>query len=173
MSYATSIGDCVCRVRADQEGAIEELYDRSFSYLRSFYLRKVKDLYLFEDLFHETFITALERLVSLNREEAYFAWITTIFRHKLINFKVIKTNSFLTGGKISPIAVTRDIAEFDSNELASHIMGKLAPKDREILALCYCDGLSYLEIKSQLRVPIGTVKRRIHTAKQRAAKIPY
>ncbi len=46
-------------------------------------------------------------------------------------------------------------------------MAELKPLDREALLAFYIQGESLIEIAERLAVPIGTVKRRLHTARKR------
>ena len=46
-------------------------------------------------------------------------------------------------------------------------MGRLKTLDRETLVAFYIRGLSLVEIAEELEVPLGTVKRRLHTARKR------
>src|SRR5439155_8161459 len=46
-------------------------------------------------------------------------------------------------------------------------LGRLKSLDREALDAFYIRGHSLLEIAEQLGVPLGTVKRRLHTARKR------
>jgi RNA polymerase sigma-70 factor (ECF subfamily) len=46
-------------------------------------------------------------------------------------------------------------------------LGQLKPLDREALDAFYIRGHSLVEIAELLEVPIGTVKRRLHTARKR------
>jgi RNA polymerase sigma-70 factor (ECF subfamily) len=46
-------------------------------------------------------------------------------------------------------------------------LGHLRPLDREVLEAFYLEGRSLQEISSDLDAPLGTVKRRLHTARQR------
>ena len=46
-------------------------------------------------------------------------------------------------------------------------LGQLKPLDRAVLEAFYLRGLSLREISEEFDVPLGTVKRRLHTARQR------
>jgi RNA polymerase sigma-70 factor (ECF subfamily) len=46
-------------------------------------------------------------------------------------------------------------------------MGRLRALDRETLIAFYVRGLSLVEIAEELMAPLGTIKRRLHTARKR------
>src|SRR5208283_1958238 len=47
------------------------------------------------------------------------------------------------------------------------VIASLKPMDREVLRLFYYYDASLKEMRTELEVPIGTVKRRLHTARER------
>ena len=58
----------------------------------------------------------------------------------------------------------------ESGELGQSIgkaLGKLVPLDRAVLILREVQGLPYAEIARILDVPLGTVKARLHRARER------
>jgi RNA polymerase sigma-70 factor (ECF subfamily) len=48
-------------------------------------------------------------------------------------------------------------------------LGRLRDLDRQTLEAFYIDGKSIVEIADQLEAPVGTIKRRLHVARQRLA----
>jgi RNA polymerase sigma-70 factor (ECF subfamily) len=69
-----------------------------------------------------------------------------------------------SGHRVDPLdeLIRRERAEQLWDALA-----QLKPMDREVLVAFYIQGQSLLEIAEQFDVPIGTVKRRLHTARKR------
>jgi RNA polymerase sigma-70 factor (ECF subfamily) len=62
------------------------------------------------------------------------------------------------------------LAELIARERAHRLweaLAELKPLDREALLAFYIQGESLLAIAERLEVPIGTVKRRLHTARKR------
>ena len=55
----------------------------------------------------------------------------------------------------------------DELVMIREVVARLDDDDREIVTLFYMEGCSYQEIASALDVPLGTVKSRLHYAKER------
>ena len=49
-------------------------------------------------------------------------------------------------------------------------LAALPDKLRLPLVLCYCEGMTYAEIAAMLRLPVATVRGRIHRAKKELRK---
>jgi RNA polymerase sigma-70 factor (ECF subfamily) len=64
-----------------------------------------------------------------------------------------------------PDPEARLLAEADREEVAAAIR-RLSPAHREVLDLCFVQGLSYQEIADVLGAPLGTVKSRLNHAKR-------
>ncbi|MBM7790017.1 RNA polymerase sigma factor [Tenggerimyces flavus] len=54
-----------------------------------------------------------------------------------------------------------------------HEIGKLPGSQRDVLALCVWDGLSYAEAAIALAVPVGTVRSRLARARARLAEVDH
>ncbi len=66
-----------------------------------------------------------------------------------------------------PIDATTEI-EFSSDEAGyiDEALNSLAPEQREALTLRFVEGMSYEDIAAVVGCPLGTIRSRIHYAKQ-------
>ena len=64
-----------------------------------------------------------------------------------------------------PMPEEQVLARADADELARKI-GQLVPIHREVLVLCFVNGLTYDEIAQVVGIPEGTVKSRLSNAKR-------
>jgi RNA polymerase sigma-70 factor (ECF subfamily) len=120
------------------------------------------------DVVQETWIGAIRGLRGL-RDPAHFpAWIYGIATRKCAD--TIRTNTRRrrldaraaadeTGGQAASPALDNQI------DLAAAI-GRLAPTDRAVVHLFYREDLKVEEIASALGIPAGTVKSRLHHARE-------
>ena len=119
-----------------------------------------------EDLIQDIFLTAYLKYEKLQKKESFKPWILSIARNRCLDyfrkqaqFQEIPLDdvpeSKLSFGRIGPVLPSP----------VEETMDLLTDKDREILRLFYWQGLSLLEISKMLRIPVGTVKSRLHTAK--------
>ena len=61
-----------------------------------------------------------------------------------------------------PSADGDDPADTDRGAIVVGALGRLAPRDRELVRLRYVEDLQYSVIADQLSLPLGTVKVRLH-----------
>lgn len=128
-----------------------------------------------EDVLQEVAITACEKFSQLNNKEAFQAWILNIARNKCNDYFRRKAKELeipleevpeqeLTYGRHG-VTVTDTVRE---------TLSTLADKDKQILYLYFWKELPQAEIAKRLNIPVGTVKSRLHTAKQNfKKKYPY
>ncbi len=128
-----------------------------------------------DDILQEVYFTAYQKFPQLENKEAFKAWILCIAKNKCNDY-------FRTHSKFSTISL--DLAPqnqltytrfgFAERNIVSETLHQLSAKDKEILSLYYFSELSQSEIAKKLHIPIGTVKSRLHTAKQNfKMKYPY
>ena len=123
----------------------------------------LRDDYACEDALQETALKAWEKRDSL-REPRYFrTWVTRICinacrdiqrqGHRIVHLEDIAEP------RVSPPDPALDLA-----------LAALPDKLRLPLVLCYCEGMTYAEIATTLRLPLATVRGRIHRAKKELRK---
>ena len=128
-----------------------------------------------DDVLQEVFLSACQSFPQLRSRDAFKAWIISIARNKCNDY-------FRRKAAQCEISI-EDIAELafaDSRHGVSLVsavrdaLDLLGDQDRQILYLYYWKELPQTEIAARLNIPLGTVKSRLHTAKQRfKANYPY
>lgn len=119
------------------------------------------------DVLQEIYLTAYRKYSQLKKTQSFRAWIIEIarnkcndyFRKKAIQFEIPVdelNETELSDGRhgVSEVYTVREI------------LGLLGDKDKQILYLYYWKDIPQAEIAKRLNIPIGTVKSRLHTAKQ-------
>ena len=128
-----------------------------------------------DDILQEIFFTAFQKFPQLIKKDSFKAWIISIARNKCNDYyrkKALQyeipidelTESELSDGRhgISVITTVRETLDL------------LGDKDKQILYLYFWKELPQAEIAKRLNIPVGTVKSRLHTAKQNfKARYPY
>ncbi len=121
-----------------------------------------------DDVFQEVCLTACQRFDQLKHQDAFKSWMLSIARNKCTDYFRRKAGrpevsldelpeQVLSGGRYSA-------PEYSA---VSETLELLDERDREILDLCFWEELPQVEIAKRLNIPLGTVKSRLHTAKQR------
>jgi len=120
-----------------------------------------------DDVLQEVFLTAYQKFPQLKNRNAFKAWIISIARNKCNDY-------FRKKAALCEISM-EDLTEkelSDSRYGVSAVdtvrgtLRLLGDKDKQILYLYYWKEMPQSEIAKQLNIPVGTVKSRLHTAKQ-------
>jgi RNA polymerase sigma-70 factor (ECF subfamily) len=163
--------ELVARVRRRDAAAFELLYDR---YGRSVYAMAAHllDPLRAEEVVQEVFLQLWRKANQFDpTRSAFRTWFMAIAHHQVLHE--------LSGrGRGQRIAVAGDIDRIlaataddtidveeqawrrERGETARRALGSLPAEQRQVLVLAYFGGLSQSAIADQLRLPLGTVKKR-------------
>ena len=151
--------------------------------------RLVRDVDLVADISQETFLRAWRGLASFRGESAFYTWLYRIAVNSakralegLRRDPVVTESSLVRGGDeedqepLSERAAPSDGVTPESllagKELSAAVQAAVAalPEDfRRALELREVEGLTYEEIAQALACPVGTVRSRIHRAREAVA----
>ncbi len=121
-----------------------------------------------EDILQDVCLTATLKFDALRSSAAFKAWLIGIAKHKCMDYyrrKAANLNISLDSLSESALCVGRlGIAE---HNVVRDTMKTLDSKENRILYLYFFKNLSQETISKQLGIPIGTVKSRLHYAKEK------
>ena len=128
-----------------------------------------------DDVLQEVYLTAYQKFVQLKNKESFKAWIISIARNKCNDYFRSVAMQFEI-----PLEELTERQQADSRHGTAEIsmvrdtIELLGDKDKQILYLFFWKEMPQAEIAKRLDIPIGTVKSRLHTAKQNfKSKYPY
>ena len=128
-----------------------------------------------DDVLQEVYLSAYHNFSGLKNKDAFKPWIISIARNKCNDYFRAKAAQMeisieelsqqeLSAGRLG-ISVVHTVRE---------TLDRLGDKDKQILYLYFWKELPQAEIAKLLDIPVGTVKSRLHTAKQHFKnKYPY
>ena len=128
-----------------------------------------------DDVLQEVYLSAYRKFPQLKNKDAFKPWIISIARNKCNDYFRDKAAQMeisieelsqqeLSAGRLG-ISVVHTVRE---------TLDRLGDKDKQILYLYFWKELPQTEIAKLLDIPVGTVKSRLHTAKQHFKnKYPY
>ena len=128
-----------------------------------------------DDVLQEVYLSAYRNFFVLKNKDAFKPWIISIARNKCNDYFRAKAAQMeisieelsqqeLSAGRFG-ISVVHTVRE---------TLDRLGDKDKQILYLYFWKELPQNEIAKMLDIPVGTVKSRLHTAKQHFKnKYPY
>lgn len=128
-----------------------------------------------EDVLQEVAITACEKFSQLKNKEAFQAWILGIARNKCNDYFRRKAKELeIPSEEVPEQELTYGRHGVTVTDTVRETLSSLADKDKQILYLYFWKELPQAEIAKRLDIPVGTVKSRLHTAKQNFKKqYPY
>jgi RNA polymerase sigma-70 factor (ECF subfamily) len=166
-------------VRAAQSGdreAFGELFLRCERLVYATALGRLGDHAEAQELCQEVFIQAMSKIGQLREPQAVAGWLASITHRMAINRAVRRR----------PIAsAERDVIEAAAVETRTPLAAALASEaerevragldrlgdlDRDTLEAFYVRGRSLVEMSDEFRSPVGTIKRRLHVARNRLKK---
>ncbi len=125
------------------------------------------------ELSQDVFIHVMQRIGQLREPERFAGWLRQVVARMAIN-RVTR--------RVPPLSVEDEVLDsrgywdaepvdmMITHERAERVresLGNLRQIDREALTSFYINGQSLSEIAERLNAPIGTIKRRLHTARKR------
>lgn len=128
-----------------------------------------------DDVLQEVYLTAYQKFPQLKNKDSFKPWIISIARNKCNDFfrkMAIRLELPIDEWKEIQLSDSRHgVTEKNAVRETIELLGN---KDKQILYLYFWKEFSQAEIAKKLQIPIGTVKSRLHTAKQNFKnKYPY
>lgn len=166
----TDDADLVQRVGAGDRRAMRALYDRYQQAVFAFAHARCGQADLASDCVHDTMLDVWRGAARFSGKSSVKTWLFAIARNKLVD--ILRKR-----GRLSFVEEVEDrpdeapnpeaaaIAASDGARLHRCLEG-LAPAQRAAIRLAFLEDLTYPEIAEIERTPVGTIKSRIHHAKQ-------
>jgi RNA polymerase sigma-70 factor (ECF subfamily) len=162
--------ELVERARGGEREAFGFLYRRHQAYVYRFARAMTGSAALAEDIVQEAFLALMR---DLDRYDASRAGLRTYLFGIARNLARYKTRSLRRLISLDQVeeAVGREdpAAALSSNEETRHLrrcLGALPARYREVIILCDLQELDYAETAVVLKVPIGTVRSRLHRGRR-------
>lgn len=170
------------RYRSGQTEAFRTLIERHHNELLAFLYRLVGDRQAAEDVFQEAWVQVHLSAETFDRERTFRPWLFTIAANKGRDYLRKKgrrqtvdlsapvrqdssgTSTFIDLMEVDVPAPDASMQGQERDEMVQRAIQDMSPQLREILLLAYFQRLSYAQIAEDLRIPLGTVKSRLHAA---------
>lgn len=118
-----------------------------------------------EDVLQETRLAAFRSFGSLREQQNFRAWIIGIARRKCADYYRSRKPE-VPLDELPEDALTQSLHGLVYTSPVRETLEELSDRDKEILRLFYFEDLPQEKIAAMLGIPVGTVKSRLHTAKQ-------
>ncbi len=118
-----------------------------------------------EDVLQETRLAAFRAFGALRDRQNFRAWIVEIARRKCADYYRGRKPE-IPLDELPENTLTQSLHGLTYSSPVRETLDELSDRDREILRLFYFEDLPQERIAAMLGIPVGTVKSRLHTAKQ-------
>ena len=172
--------------RKGETATFRTLIERHHEELVRFLIRLLGDRQAAEDVFQDTFLQVHQSAGTFDTSRRFRPWLFTIAANKGRDYlrkknrrQEVDLNAPVSrggGGDDGRSTTYVDLMEIDipgpsarmteaeRDLLVQRALDALPYSLREILLLAYFQRLSYAQIAEELRIPLGTVKSRLHAA---------
>lgn len=120
-----------------------------------------------EDAAQETLVLAYRHLPELRDPARFAAWICALARntgYKWLGRRAIEQQRYARLEEVAAPPV--EIGEQPTREALRQALGEISQEEREAATLHYLVGLDQLQVAGLLQIPVGTMKSRLHRARQ-------
>jgi RNA polymerase sigma-70 factor (ECF subfamily) len=162
----------VHRAQAGDRQAFGELVERFWGAVFAGALGRVRNPHEAQELTQEVFIHAMRKIGQLRDPRCFAGWLRRITARMAVNRLTRK--ALPAAGSDSLDAVAGDahdpldaVVLTEDKVAVRSALARLKPMDRDALEAFYLRGESLSEMADKFDVPLGTVKRRLHTARLR------
>lgn len=129
-----------------------------------------------QDLLQDAFLQAFRKLRRFHGDSSFYTWLYRIAVNLALSDRrrrrpVVGWESSARGSMphvVDPLDLSDPSAPLEQAELHASVqaaLNQLAPDHRAVVVLKDLDGLRYEEIAEILKIPVGTVRSRLHRAR--------
>ncbi|MFK8111068.1 MAG: RNA polymerase sigma factor [Rubripirellula sp.] len=171
-----TVAQLVALAQDGDRAAFGELFERYRPAIVALAMRRVRNTHEAEELAQDVFIQAMQKIDQLRVPEAFGGWLRQIVHRMAIN-RVTRgrlsiacdpeTLEATCGDDSSPVTAAEDQEQADAVRLGLNRLGNL---DQQTLRAFYLRGQTLIEMSNEFDAPVGTIKRRLHTARKRLAE---
>jgi RNA polymerase sigma-70 factor (ECF subfamily) len=165
--------ETVLRAQAGSREAFDQLTELFYSRVYGIVMQRLRNTAEADEVTQEVFLRAFRKVGQLKEPAAFAGWLCQIAARLSINRAVRRPS------EVSCEPVTFDLLQESGNSPANALLqhedalqlrtgiDQLGQLDRQTLVAFYFEGQSLKEMAEVFDSPIGTIKRRLHTARNR------
>jgi RNA polymerase sigma-70 factor (ECF subfamily) len=169
----TEITILVEQAQRGDKGAYGELVKRFQASVFAMALTRVHDPVEAEELAQEVFVHAMKKIQQLRDPRCFAGWLRQITARMAINRRTRRGPISGTEPEILDNVQARTqspVEQIELNEAKVELhegLRQLKELDRQTLEAFYLRGRSLKQMSREFETPVGTIKRRLHVARQR------
>lgn len=157
----------VARCRVGDDSALRHLVDRHRARLIRTATNLLRDRHEAEDVAQDAFLKAFREIHRLREDKAFSGFLYRICVRLCMDRLRLKRAEPAEFDNVEP----HQGGAVETRVVIAKILDQLPDELKTTLVLREMDQLSYEEVADVMRVPIGTVRSRLHTARERFRKL--
>jgi RNA polymerase sigma-70 factor (ECF subfamily) len=167
----------VLSAQSGDRSAYGRLVERFQPTVYALALGKLRNPVEAQELTQEVFVHAMLRLVQLREPAAFAGWLRQITVRMALNRLTRRGPLHSAEDEVLENARAAEPTPLDEMVRAEQRAGlwkgldRLKTLDREALVAFYIRGRSLKQISREMETPVGTIKRRLHVARQRLKRV--
>ncbi len=162
--------------RGDLRGLEALMREHQVRAIRTAYVI-TRDRALAQDIVQTAFLRLYDRIHQLESSRAFRAWFLRSVINDAVKAAARRERQVTWDSETEGISLSDTLADpapgplelveaAETYEELWGALGKLSPKERAVVVLRYYLALSEREMADELHSPLGTIKRRLHTARK-------
>ena len=165
--------DLVLRAQLGDNDAAGELVNQFEPMVYSVALKRLRNASEAREVTQDIFVQVFRKIDQLREPERFPGWLKRIAVRMSINRAVrkppetLQSNDSFALEQADPSNPLEDALRDERAHQLRGSLDRLRDLDRETLIAFYFEGQSLKEMSDQFDSPIGTIKRRLHTARNR------
>lgn len=159
--------------QAGDREAFDQLVRRTEPMVFAVVMRRLRNRSEALEVSQDVFIQVLRKLPQLREPERFPGWLRKIAVRLAINRavrrprEVLDDNTVLGGMRAETVNPFESVLASENAAFVRECINRLHDLDRRTLVAFYFEGRSLLEMSAEFDSPVGTIKRRLHTARNR------
>src|ERR1700761_4557678 len=151
----------ITRIRAGDESAMADMYDRYSGIVYGVALRVLGNTSAAEDVLQEVFLQLWRNPQAFDADRGKLApWLAVIARNRAID--LLRKRPLEDDISEMPISTGVDMEDESSQRLAVEkvrdVLGQMPQDQRKALEMAYFEGMTHTEIAGKTGEPLGTIK---------------
>jgi RNA polymerase sigma-70 factor (ECF subfamily) len=165
------------RAHAGDRAAYGELVERFGPTVYAIALARLRNPTDAQELAQEVFLHALTKLAQLRDPQCFAGWLRQITVRMAINrltrgLPLAKVeDEVLDNTQAAGLAPLEELVKAEQATELYRALERLKPVDRATLVAFYLRGRTLKQMAREFETPVGTIKRRLHVARNRLKKV--
>lgn len=172
----STVTQLVILAQKGDRDAFGELFERYRPAIVALSMQRMRNAHEAEELAQDVFIQAMQKVGQLRVPEAFGGWLRQIVHRMAINRATRRRLSVSCDPETLEATCADDASPqsaFEDRERADAVrcgLTRLGDIDQQTLRAFYLQGQTLIEMSDRFDAPVGTIKRRLHTARKRLAE---